>query len=82
MPYELKDGQGSLFIDEKKKGPDDRDRRGDCKVNGVEYWISGWIRKTKSGEPYLSLSLKPKTATPRPTQERGRQQQRYEEDEF
>jgi hypothetical protein len=26
----------------------------------VDYFVNGWLRKSKSGQPYLSLSFKPK----------------------
>jgi len=38
------------------------DRTGSAKIGGAEYWISGWLRTTKKGQPYLSLSFKTKNA--------------------
>jgi hypothetical protein len=29
-----------------------------------EYWLSGWVRVSKNGRKYLSLSLKPKQEKP------------------
>jgi hypothetical protein len=29
-------------------------------VSGKLYFINGWLKKTKDGQPYLSLSFKPK----------------------
>jgi hypothetical protein len=29
-------------------------------LDGVDYWLNGWLRKTKDGKPYLSLSFKKK----------------------
>jgi len=35
----------------------------------VDYWVNGWLRKTKNGKPYLSLWFKPKNAdTAKPKQ--------------
>jgi hypothetical protein len=30
-------------------------------VSGKLYFINGWLKKTKDGQPYLSLSFKAKT---------------------
>jgi hypothetical protein len=30
-------------------------------VNGAEFYLDGWLRKTKDGRPYLSGTIKPKT---------------------
>jgi hypothetical protein len=31
-------------------------------LNGVEYWVSGWLKKSRDGQPYLSLAFKRKNA--------------------
>jgi hypothetical protein len=33
---------------------------GSARIGGVDYWISGWLKKDKNGKPYLSLAFKPK----------------------
>lgn len=50
---------GALFIND-KKSDNHPDRQGSINVDGKEYWLSGWIKKTKKGDPYLSLAVKPK----------------------
>jgi hypothetical protein len=52
-----------LFKNSEKKDKDDRDYSGVINVEGQEYWLSGWIQKTKKGAKYLNLSVKPKDAT-------------------
>ena len=37
-------------------------------IGGVEYWVSGWIKETKSGDKWLSLAFKPKDEAPRKPQ--------------
>jgi hypothetical protein len=62
MTYELKDNTGSVFANDRKTEDAHPDRTGTAKIGGVEYWVSGWLHKTKKGQPYLSLTFKPKNA--------------------
>ena len=37
------------------------DIKGQCEINGVQYWIDGWARTRKSdGGKFYSLKFKPK----------------------
>jgi len=58
--------RGALFRNDAKDPNDDRDRdySGTLDVDGTEYWVSGWVRTSKSGRKYLSLSIKPKQDKP------------------
>jgi hypothetical protein len=58
MTYELKDNTGSMFANNRKSEDTHPDRTGTAKIGGVEYWVHGWLRTTKKGQPYLSLSFK------------------------
>jgi hypothetical protein len=49
-----------LFRDEKKSEPADRDYSGSINIAGTEYWLSGWVKTSKKGGKFLSLSVKPK----------------------
>lgn len=51
---------GALFVNDKKQSDNHPDRKGSCEIDGVEYWISGWIKKTKDGKQFLSLSFRVK----------------------
>jgi hypothetical protein len=53
---------GALFRDENKTKETDRDYSGHLNVDGVEYWVSGWVKTSKAGKKFLSLSVKPKEA--------------------
>ena len=57
---------GALFRNDAKDPNDDRDRdyNGTLDVEGTEYWLSGWVRTSKNGKKYLSLSVKPKQEKP------------------
>lgn len=37
---------------------------GSINVNGVEYWLNGWIKEGESGK-FFSLTVRPKQDTPR-----------------
>lgn len=50
MPFELKDGQGSLFRNEKKTSEKQPDYRGDLMIDGVKYSLSAWIKTGKNGK--------------------------------
>jgi hypothetical protein len=52
--------RGVLFRDDKKAKPEDRDYSGSINIGGTEYWLSGWIKTSKKGSKFLSLSVKPK----------------------
>ena len=58
--------RGALFRNDAKDPTDDRDRdyNGTLDVEGTEYWISGWVRTSKNGRKFLSLSVKPKQEPP------------------
>lgn len=54
MAYEHKEGQGSMFRNEKQN---DRqpDYKGTIVINGTTYEIAGWERTSQKGSSYISL---------------------------
>lgn len=60
MAYEQKDNSGSLFKNDKKTTDKHPDRKGSAMIDGVQYWVSGWVRQDKSGNPWMSLSFQRK----------------------
>ena len=54
--------RGAIFVNSKKTDENHPDRTGSLNVGGVDYWISGWLKKTKEGKAYMSLQVKPKDA--------------------
>ena len=55
--------RGVLFNErDKKTGDNDRDCGGSINVNGTEFWLSAWIKTSKAGAKYMSLSVKAKPA--------------------
>ena len=58
MAFEYKDGQGSLFVNDKGDNPSRPDRTGKAMIGGKMYKISGWIKEsTNGGKPWLSLAI-------------------------
>ena len=54
------DGNGALFPSKEKKSEKSPDYTGTFLLAGITMRISAWNKKAKSGEPYLSLSVKEK----------------------
>lgn len=62
MTYETKELSGSLFKNEKKEKDSHPSMKGSAKINGVEYWVSGWTKEGKKGK-WISLAFKKKEGT-------------------
>jgi len=54
--------RGALFKNLDKENPKHADYNGNINVNGEEFWLNAWIKESKNGVKYMSLSLKPKNA--------------------
>lgn len=61
MAFETRN-RGALFNNSSKKQKDtDPDYGGDINIEGVDYWLSAWLKTGKdSGVKFLSLSARPK----------------------
>lgn len=62
MAYEARDMSGSIFVNDRKERENQPDRTGSCMIDGVEYWVNGWMKKHKNGKPWMSLAFKRKDA--------------------
>ena len=64
---------GALFKNTRKESDRHPDYNGSCEVNGVEMWMSAWIKTSKKGDKFMSFSFNPKDqqsaprSTPSPT---------------
>lgn len=53
--------RGALFRNDKKRdGKKDPDYKGQCEVDGMEFWMAAWIQKSKGGDTYMSIRFTPK----------------------
>lgn len=58
MAFEQNDMSGSLFVNERKTSDRHPDRTGSATIDGVEYWVSGWIKEGRDGKkPWLSMAF-------------------------
>jgi hypothetical protein len=48
---------GAIFVNDRKESEKHPDRSGSLNVEGVDYWINGWLKKDRNGKPYMSLSV-------------------------
>lgn len=56
---------GIISRNETKTDEKHPDIKGQCEINGVQYWIDGWQRtRAKDGGKFYSLRFKPKDAKP------------------
>lgn len=49
--------KGILFVNDRKKTERHPDFTGTININGVEHFLSGWKKMSKTGKPLLSLSI-------------------------
>lgn len=55
--------RGALFKNERKEQESHADYRGSLNVDGTDYWVSSWIKTSKNGQKFMSLSVKCKDGT-------------------
>lgn len=58
MAYEQRELSGSLFKNTQKTEPNHSDYQGSCLIDGVEYWMSAWIKKGE--KTWMSFAFKAK----------------------
>lgn len=57
---------GALFKNDRKEHDKQPDYTGSCEVDGVEYYMSAWIRESKNGKKFFSLAYTAKDNQARP----------------
>lgn len=63
--------RGALFKNDRKEQPNHPDYKGSLNVNGVDYWVSAWIKEGAKGK-FMSLSVKAKDAAPVPAKPKAK----------
>ena len=56
--------RGVLFVNDRKEKDTQPDRTGSLNVEGVEYFFDGWLKESKDGKKFLSVSVKRKDKQP------------------
>lgn len=52
--------RGGLWKNARKESDKHPDYTGNINVNGVEMWLSAWIKTDRKGGKFMSLAVKPK----------------------
>ena len=65
--------RGVLFRNDKKETEKHPDFTGSIDVDGVDHYLSGWIKESKQGKKFFSLSIKPKDAVAKPALKQAKQ---------
>jgi hypothetical protein len=60
--------RGTLGKNTKKTKETQPEYSGSLNVNGVDYWLNGWIKESETGK-FFSLTVRPKDETPRQSSE-------------
>ncbi len=66
MTEEKRNG-GALFKNDKKQKETQPDYTGTITVDGVDYWLSAWVKESKAGMKYFSLATTKKDSQPTTT---------------
>ena len=72
MEREVRDNSGVLFTNDKKDNERAPHYKGSIMVNGVDYWLSAWVKQGKSGK-FMGLAVSPKDTqqqAPKPASKR------------
>jgi uncharacterized protein (DUF736 family) len=60
MAFEQRDNSGALFKNDRKEKESQPDYKGTALIGGEEFEIAAWVKKSKAGNPYMSISFKEK----------------------
>ena len=52
--------RGALFKNNKRTEERQPEYTGNCEIDGKEYWVSAWVRESKNGNKFFSMSYTPK----------------------
>lgn len=73
--------RGAIFKNKRKEKETHPDLGGELNVDGKDYYLNVWKQTSKSGEPYYSVSVKPKEPK-EPKATKGEQSSQVVEEEI
>lgn len=73
---------GSLFKNEEKQKDNHPDYEGSAVIDGVAYWLSGWIKRPEGKKSFMSLSFKPKQERRKEQREQPKQAPKQKEETY
>jgi uncharacterized protein (DUF736 family) len=60
MAREQRNNDGALFKNDRKTAENHPDYTGSAVIEGVEYWVSAWVKTSQAGKKFFSMAYKPK----------------------
>ena len=60
MPDYDNTNRGALFKNSRRRNDDDPLYKGNINIDGRDYWIASWLKTSRDGDKYMSLSVRPK----------------------
>ena len=80
--------RGLLAKNDRKQSENHPDYTGSININGVEYWLSGWLKTGQNGrlagQKFFRLTIKPKDglAEPRPAPKQQQVTETFSDDDI
>ena len=70
--------RGTIGKNKNKKSDNHPDYSGHLNVDGVDYWLSGWLKEAPDGSKFFSLAVKPKDSKP----SKAKQKPEFQDDDL